>query len=211
MIVGIRVFTGEDRVKISREIEKELGKEREVFEAENLTPESLPSIFFGTTLFSTEKRKILIKDLSENKETFDVFSENFEKYKETDADVILFETKLDKRLSTTKKLVKEGLEIKEFKKREELDMKAVFNVYDTALRNGKRAVEELEKIEATQDPYMFFGLMVSQALRKLEWRTNGVKEKRALKELSRLDMLMKTTSFEPWVLIKGFLTRLSSL
>ena len=58
---------------------------------------------------------------------------------------------------------------------------------------------------------MFFGLMVSQALKKLEWKPNGAKEKRALGKLSELDMLMKTTSIEPWVLVKGFLTQLSSL
>ena len=38
----------------------------------------------------------------------------------------------------------------------------------------------------------------------------GIKEKRALKELSDLDIKLKTTSFQPWLLIESFLLRLSS-
>jgi len=45
-------------------------------------------------------------------------------------------------------------------------------------------------------------------LKKLERNPKGKKEKRALGELSRLDVLMKTTGNEPWLLIKGFLIRL---
>ena len=71
-------------------------------------------------------------------------------------------------------------------------------------------MRELEKIERTQDPYMFFGLMVSQALKKLEWRPQGTKEKRSLKELSIIDMQMKSTAVEPWMLIKSFLLRLAT-
>ena len=71
-------------------------------------------------------------------------------------------------------------------------------------------MKELEKIEQTQDPYMFFGLMVSQALRKLEWRPQGTKEKRVLRELATVDMQMKSTAVEPWMLIKSFLLRLAT-
>ena len=209
--MGIKIFSGDDRVAAQARIDKELGTDREVFEGDKLTKDDLPSIFLGAMLFTVGKRKILVKDLSENKDAFEDFSAKIEDYLKTEADVILFETKIDKRLSSTKNLVKAGVKIEEFKKKEEVDMRAVFNIYDTALRNGKMAVKKLEEIESKQDPYMFFGLMVSQALKKLEWKPNGAKEKRALGKLSELDMLMKTTSIEPWVLVKGFLTQLSSL
>lgn len=210
--MGIRIFTGEDRGTISERIKRELGEDYEVYEGENLGSGDLSGIFLGETLFGGgAPRKILIKDLGENKEAFNEFSERIEEFLGTDAEVVIFETKVDKRLAATKKITRAGVEIVEFKKKESADFRAVFNIYDLALRDGTKAVKELEKIEAEQDPYMFFGLLVSQALKKLEWEPNGKKEKRALLELSKTDMLMKTTSVEPWVVVKSFLLRLSKI
>ncbi|MBQ1528544.1 hypothetical protein IIZ77_02775 [Candidatus Saccharibacteria bacterium] len=211
VIVGIRIFTGDDRVKISEEVTRELGEGYEVFEGENLAAADLSGIFLGATLFSVEARKILIKDLSENKEVFEEFATRVEEFLKTDAKVIIWETKIDKRLASTKALAKAGVEVKEFKMAAPVDMKAVFNIYDMAFRDGGRAVAELTKIESAQDPYMFFGLLVSQTLRKLEWKPNGVKEKRVLKELSVVDMQMKSTAVEPWMLIESFLLRVATL
>ena len=172
--------------------------------------DELLNVFFGGTLFdSGGGRRILIKDLAENKEVFEKFGEGIERFLKTEAKVVIWEKKLDKRSAAYKNMLKTGVEIKEFKAEEKVEMKKVFAIFDLALRDGMKAVEELEKIEATQDPYMFFGLMVSQALKKLEWRPKGEKEKRALKELSKTDMLMKTTAVEPWTLIKATLRRLS--
>ena len=70
--------------------------------------------------------------------------------------------------------------------------------------------ETLEKIKSEEDPIMFFGLLASQAIKDFSLR-QGIKEKRALKELSDLDIKLKTTSFQPWLLIESFLLRLSSL
>lgn len=209
--MGIRIFTGDDRVKISEKVKRELGEGYEVFEGESLTLADLASLFLGGSLFAVDGRKILVKDFSENKEVFAEFAERIEEWLKTDAEVIIWETKLDKRLVATKALVKAGVKVEEFKLREPVDMKAVFNIYDVALRDGARAVAELTKIEATQDPYMFFGLMVSQALKKLEWRPNGAKEKRVLKELATVDMQMKSTAVEPWMLVKSFLLRVATL
>ena len=208
--MGIRIFTGSDRVKIGEVIKRELGEDYEIFEGQSLDSGSLPSLFFGATLFSENTRNILIKDLGENRELFDELADKVEQFIKTEANVIVWESKLDKRLASVKTLVKAGVEIREFKVVEKIDTNAVFNIFDIALRDGARAVKELEKIESSQDPYMFFGLMVSQALKKFEWRTNGIKEKRVLKELSRIDIQMKTTAVEPWLLIKSFLLRLTS-
>jgi DNA polymerase III delta subunit len=57
---------------------------------------------------------------------------------------------------------------------------------------------------------MFFGLLASQALKDYSQK-QGTKEKRVLKELSKLDLDLKTTSYQPWLLIESFLLRLSSL
>ena len=201
----IRIFSGDDRVRISAEVKKVLGEGYEVFEGGELTLNDLPSLFFGTSLLF-EKRKILIKDFSENKEAF----EKIVDYLETEHEVVVWETKLDKRTATYKELKKKGILLQEFKAPEKTNTTIVFNIFDTAFRDGKRAVKMLEQIENEQDPYMFFGLLTTQALKKFEMR-QGEKEKRVLRELSKLDKKMKTTSIQPWTLVKSFLLQVSLL
>ena len=201
----IRIFYGDDRVTISEKIKKEFGEEYEVFEGEGLKIEDLPSIFFGASLFS-DKRKILIKDISSRQEVF----EKIVDYLGTTHDVIIWETKLDKRTTIFKDLKNLGVEIFEYKLLEPTNKNEVFDIFDVALFNGKKAVEMVEKIENEQDPYMFVGLLSTQAIKKFEFR-QGNKEKRVLKELSKLDMQMKSTAIQPWTLVKLFLLKLSSL
>lgn len=212
--MGIRIFTGEDRQGVVAAIKRTFGDsgEHEVIEGERLGVDDLAGVFFGGTLFDGgAPRKILIKDLGENRETFEALAARIEEFLRTENEVVIWETKLDKRLSATKTLVKAGVEVREFKVAPKIDARAVFGIYDLALRDGSRAVRELEKIESEQDPYMFFGLMVSQALRGLERKPSGARERRIVRELGELDMKMKSTGFEPWILVKSFLVRLSAI
>ncbi|MDO5761925.1 MAG: hypothetical protein Q4P12_04625, partial [Bacteroidales bacterium] len=91
------------------------------------------------------------------------------------------------------------------------DFRFVFNIYSTAKRDGKKAVEMLRSVEQNEEPIMFLGLLVSSALKDFAARPNGVKERRALEELSKTDLELKTSSTQPWLLIESFLLRLSSL
>lgn len=200
----IKIFTGDDRIRANQEIGKLLGNNYEIIEGADLEPSDLPNIFQGTSLFA-ENRKILIRDLSENKPAF----EKLPDYLNTNHDIILLETKLDKR-SATYKTLKGEIEIKEFTARKDPNLNLVFGIYDTAKKDGKKAIENLEKIKAAQDPIMFFGLLVSKALKDYE-KNQGTKEKRVLKELSKLDLNLKSTSFQPWLLIESFLLQVSSL
>ena len=213
----IRVFTGSDRKKIDAEVKKILGENYEVFDGENLKLEDIVNIFLGTSLFS-EKRKILLKDLTPARGVGSGasgggsvdFYEEISKYKNTPHTIVIWETNVSQK-KTYKDFVKsKDVEVKKFELVPKVDMRVVFNIYDTALNDGKRAVEMLSKIEGEQDPYMFFGLLVSQAVKKFEWR-QGAKEKRILKELSKVDMQMKTTAVEPWFLIKSFLLRAKAI
>ena len=208
----IRIFTGSDRKKIDVEIKKILGETYEVFDGENLKTEDIVNIFLGTSLFS-EKRKILLKDLTpargEGNTSVD-FYEEISKYKNTPHMIVIWETNVSQK-KTYKDFIKlKEVEVKKIDLAPKIDMRVVFNIYDTALSDGKQAVEMLAKIEGEQDPYMFFGLLVSQAVKKFEWR-QGTKEKRVLKELSKVDMQMKTTAYEPWFLIKSFLLRVKTI
>ena len=200
----IKVFYGEDRVKAKQEIEKLLGKEYEVIDASDLTDQDLPTIFLGASLFA-EKRKILIRDLFTNKPA----AEKLLNFLNTPHDIIILELKLDKR-SVAYKELKDQLEFKEFKLPENKNFGVVFDIYSTAKRDGKKAITMLESIKQEQDPMMFFGLLVSQAVKDFS-RNQGTKEKRVLKELSKLDILMKTTTSQPWLLIESFLLQVSSL
>ena len=201
----LRIFFGEDRVTAAAMIKKILGEDYEVFEGADLTVGDLPSLFLGVSLFG-EKRRILIRDLSMNKEVFEKVAD----YAKTEHEVIIFELKLDKRSAAYKNLAASGIEMKEFAAPKKINANLVFDIFDVALKDGAKAVKMLEKIEDEQDPFMFFGLMVSQALKKFAYR-QGEKEKRVLKELSKLDLEMKTTSIQPWLLVKSFLLRLSQV
>ncbi len=199
----IKIFTGDDRIKAGNEITKLLGPDYEIIEGADLALDSLPTVFYGNSLFAT-KRNILIRDLSSNKPTFDKLPD----YLDTPHNIIIQEIKLDKR-SNTYKALKNKIEIRDFSIPENPNFRKVFDIYKVAKTNGKKAVNILEEIKQNEDPIMFFGLITSQALKEYNAH-QGIKEKRALKELAKLDLQLKTTSHEPWLLIESFLLLLSS-
>ena len=65
----IYLIDGDDRKKAEKTARKILGEGYEIFDAEMLEKSDLVSIFQGTTLFN-EVRKILIIDLSQQKDLF---------------------------------------------------------------------------------------------------------------------------------------------
>lgn len=200
----IRVFYGEDRVRAAAAVRQFLGSDYEIVEGVDLKPADLPSLLMGGSLFN-EARAILVRDLGENREVFNLLPE----YLETPHKVALFETKIDKR-SGTYRILKDKVEFREFVPPRDLNAGLVFEIYRTAKRDGKKAVAMLEKVQDGQEPMMFLGLLVSQALRDYQARP-GAKEKRALRELSKLDMQMKLGSkLSDWTLLQAFLLRVSS-
>ncbi len=203
----LRVFYGANRLEAEKNLKKILGEKYEVFEGENLTLNDLPSIFQGTSLFEVEKRRILLKDLSENTSVLEKVAD----YVDTPHEIIIWEQKLDKRSAGYKNLKAAGVELKEFTELKKPDFNLVFGILDTAFRDGTQAVRMLEKIESDQDPYMFFGLLVTQILKKYDATRGGARERRILKELAEIDLQMKSSTVAPWSLIKGFLLRVSSI
>ena len=204
----IYLFYGDDRTRARQAIDRLLGKNYEVIDGTELNSTDLPSIFLGTSLFG-DTRKILLKDLSENKPLF----EKLPNYLNTPHEIVLWEKTFDKRLKANKELaVQPSVKVQEFKTVQKIDRGLAFDIYDTALRDGPRALKMLESLERTEDPYRLLGAWTWKALDNYK-RYPGEKEKRALKELSSLDMKMKTTrlSSQPWLLLKSFLLRLSSL
>lgn len=203
----LKVYYGGNRLEAEKAIKRALGEGYEVYEGESLRVEDLPSIFQGTSLFEAGERRILLKDLGENP----VVWEKIVDYAETEHNVIVWEMKLDKRSAGYKRLKEAGVELVEYPERKKPEMNLVFNILDTALVDGEKAVAMVEKIELEQDPYMFFGLMVTQALKKFEMTGGGRKERRLVKELAKTDLLMKGSGMEAWVLIKSLLLRVGDL
>ena len=202
----IRIFTGENRVRAKQEIVKILGEDHETIEGADLELADMPTVFLGNSLFA-EVRHVLVQDLEENKPAWEKLPE----YLDTPHEVIIWETKLDKRTTTYKELAKKKVEVREFAMPRDMNAGLVFDIYRTAKRDGVRAVEMLRKIEPAQDQMMFVGLMASQAIKDFISH-QGVREKKALKELSKLDLELKSTAINPsWLLIEGFLIRLASL
>ena len=200
----IKVFYGDDRVRAEKEIKRLLGKDYEIIDSEPLTPADLPNIFYGTSLFSAE-RHILLRDFTTNKAVF----EQLPNYLVTPHTIVLFETKLDKR-STTYKDLKDKLEFTEFKLPPDPNLNLVFNIFSTAKTNGPRAIQMLSRLKPTEDPIKFTGLLVSQAIKDFSMK-QGTKERRVLKALSKLDLQMKSTKIDPWLLVESFLLNLSTI
>ena len=200
----IKVFYGDDRVKAQQEIKHLLGTDYETIDGENVAPTDLPTIFYGASLL-TEKRHILIRDFIANKSIY----EQLENYLDTPHAIILFESKLDKR-TTAYKSLKDKIEFKEFKLPENQDARLIFDIYRAAKSDGLRAVKMLEQIKPAEDPIKFTGLLISQALKDYSSR-QGIKEQKTLKTLARLDLQMKSTKIDPWLLVESFLLELKSI
>ena len=205
----IYLFYGEDRLSAEKAAKKVLGSGYENIDAENLQVSDLPTLFLGTSLFE-ENRKILIKGLADRKELFDETL----KYLETPHEIVILENKINGNLASFKALKKNPtIKIQEFKLPEVKDKFLSFNIYSTALNNPEKALEMLRKNEETEDPYMMLGAWTSKAVDALKSNPKSAKNRKILKELAKVDMLLKTTNYsnEPWIVMESFILKLKTL
>lgn len=205
----IHIFYGEDRLASETEAKKNLGEDYEVIDASTLAPTDLPSLFLGTSLFD-ETRKILIKDIFSKKELYN----EIEKYLKTPHEIVILEDKLTGTLTAVKNLKKSSeVDMREFKKPEVKNFRLVFDIYDTALKNPKKALEMLREAEETEDAYAVIGAFASSAVKNLKSAPNSKRNKAIVKELAKLDSLSKTTKFSenPWLLVESFILRLEKM
>ncbi len=203
----IHVYYGDNRAAALAAAKKVLGENYEVIDAEELTPSDLPNIFLGATLFE-EKRKILIKSLAEHKENF----EEIEKYLDTEHEIVVLDNKLNGTWTSVKSLKKSTkAELKEFKLPETVDRFLAFKIFDTALINSKNAYEMLKKAELTEDPFMMTGAWATSAIKNFK-KAKTAKNRTILKELARIDALLKNSKFsaEPWMLLESFILRMGT-
>lgn len=209
----IYLIDGDDRKKAEQAARDFLGNTIEVIDADTLEKNDLVSIFQGTTLFE-ETRHILIKDLSLKK---DLFLE-LPKFIETEYQVVILEQKIDKRNAIYKELLNaaksnpEKVKVENFKLPEQVDTFLVFRAFDVALTDGKRAVKLIREAEEENSPYATIGAWTKKAVDLFVTKGGTEREKKIIKRLAEIDMLLKQTSFskDPWILLESFLIELSS-
>lgn len=217
----IYVFCGDDREKIAQEVAKVLGKGYEVFDGEELEVQGIMNIFQGASLFS-ETRRILIKDLTapplgsgsssgsgDIRKKIDFYAEILP-YANTKHTIVIWESNKSRKKSFKDFCKLKNVKVQDFIMAKPADAGKVFQVLDLAYRDGAAAVKIIEEIKDDNNPYMFMGLLTTQMLKKYSYGFSE-KDKRVLKELSKLDIQMKSTSVEPWLLISAFIMRISSL
>ena len=202
----IKIVYGDDRKRAEKHVKRQLGEKYEVVEGEGLTLDGLVNLMNGNSLFD-EKRNILIKDFGENGEIFAKICD----YVNTKNNVVVWESKLDKRSVVYKKMKEAGIEMVECKVAEPMRNNEVFDIFDLAMRGeGAKAARIIEKIEKNQDAYAYIGLLTTQALKRYEAK-QGNKEKLVIKMLGELDMQTKSSQVEPWELVKIFILQISQL
>ena len=133
----ITVLTGENSFELTRALDAIVASfdgVAEKFEGSDLELSQLPDLLLGGTLFATE-RLVIIKNLSDNKQLWDVLPDWLEKT-DSDVHVVLVEPKPDKRTKTFKDL-KRYADVREFTMRGDRDIAVAEKwVTDEAKRQG---------------------------------------------------------------------------
>lgn len=202
----LAIYYGEDRAAALEAAKKALGAKYEVIEGENLTAADLPNIFRGASLFEAERR-ILLKDLLASPDK--AILEKIPDYADTPHQIIMLEDKLDKRTSAYKTLAKTAT-IKEFKPKVKVNTGLAFDIYDTALRNGPRAVQMCAELAKTSAAQEVIGAWTWKAAQNYQ-NHPGARERRALKALAEVDLQMKSAGQDEWLLLEAFLLGLSRM
>ena len=86
-------------------------------------------------------------------------------------------------------------------------------MFDIALTDGKRAIKLMREAEEENNPYTTIGAWTKKAVDLFVAKGRTEREKRILKRLAEIDMLLKQTNFSknPWIILESFLIELSSL
>ena len=201
----IKIFYGNDRQKAQEAVNKILGKEYELIEADSITRADMDSILIEEfeKLFHGNNDS---EDLSENKECW----ESFPNYLDTTHDVVVWLSALDKRSVVYKSISKnKAIEFKEFAVEVNVDRFLAFKVFDEAFAgHGARAVKMCEELEQTSDAYLTMGAFVSQAGKKLE--IGKPKATSAIRILAKADLDMKSTAVDGWKILKIALLKIAS-
>ena len=210
--MSISVLHGTDRNAIMAAAKLKLGEDYEIFEADQITLADLDSIFLGQTLFgSGEKRRILLKDLNDNKDCFEKLPE----YASTEHEVVVVANgRLNKTFAYIKPVLScKGIEAKEFTTVEERTRDKFENLepFKQAFAgHGKIALKKLEALKDHSAGPMIIGTMGSQAAKLIGGKDN-VKAIKAIKILAQADIMSKRSGLDMWVPVEWALLEIANL
>lgn len=210
--MSICILHGTDRNAMMAAAKTKLGENYEIFEADNITVADMDSIFLGQTLFGDgEKRRILLKDLNDNKDCFAKLPD----YASTEHEVVVIANgKLNKTFAYVKDVLGcKEIESKEFATIEERtrDKFENFEPFKQAFAgHGKIALKKLELLKDHVAGPAVLGTMGSQAAKMIGSKDNA-KAVKAMKILARADMMSKRSGLDMWVPVEWALLEIANL
>jgi len=210
--MSICILHGMDRNAMMTAAKTKLGENYEIFEADNITVADMDSIFLGQTLFGDgDKRRILLKDLNDNKDCFAKLPD----YASTEHEVVVMANgKLNKTFAYVKDVLGcKEIESKEFATIEERtrDKFENFEPFKQAFAgHGKIALKKLELLKDHAAGPAVLGTMGSQAAKMIGSKDNA-KAIKAMKILARADMMSKRSGLDMWVPVEWALLEIASL
>lgn len=159
----ITLLTGTNTFEMTRALERiisDFSGIAERIDGSELDPRQLPNLLTGTTLFA-DKRLVIIKDLSQNKTIWLDFVDWLPRVSE-DIDLVLVDSKPDKRTVTYKELKKIAKVIEYVAWTERDESKAIKWVSDEAIRMGlklnTKSVQTLVRRVGTDQWSLFHAL-----------------------------------------------------
>ncbi len=210
--MSISILHGTDRNAMMTVAKMKLGEDYEVFEADQISVTDLDSIFLGQTLFGGgEKRRIMLKDLNDNKECF----ERLVDYTSTEHEVVVIANgKLNKTFAYVKPVLScKEIESKEFTTIEERTRDKFENLepFKQALAgHGKIALKKLEALKDHSAAPVLLGTMGTQAAKLLGGK-DEVKAIKIMKILAQADMMSKRSGLDMWVPVEWALLEIANL
>lgn len=210
--MSICILHGTDRNAMMTAAKTKLGEGYEIFEADNISVSDMDSIFLGQTLFGgAEKRRILLKDLNDNKDCFAKLPD----YASTEHEVVVIANgKLNKTFAYVKDVLGcNEIESKEFTTIEERtrDKFESWEPFKQAFAgHGKIALKKLELLKDHSAAPMILGTMGAQAAKLIGTKDN-TKAIEAMKILARADVMSKRSGLDMWVPLEWALLEIANL
>lgn len=210
--MSICILHGTDRNAMMTAAKTKLGEAYEIFEADNITVADMDSLFLGQTLFGgDEKRRILLKDLNDNKDCFAKLPD----YASTEHEVVVIASgKLNKTFAYVKDVLGcKEIESKEFATIEERtrDKFETWEPFKQAFAgHGKIALKKLDILKDHTAAPMVLGTMGAQAAKLIGSKDNA-KAVEAMKILARADIMSKRSGLDMWVPLEWALLEIANL
>ena len=185
----ITVLTGDNSFELTRALDATIASfagVAEKFDGSELALAQLPDLLLGGTLFASE-RLVIIRDLSENKQLWDVLPEWLERMS-SDVHLVLVEPKPDRRTRTFKELKKHA-DVREFAAWGDRDVAAAENWVITEMQKNTSVKDSILNREVARMLVARVGLD--------QWQLHHAIEKLAVLDEVTTELIEQTIEANP--------------